>query len=108
MMGRTIVEKIINDNLDDPRKIPKTTEALVAAFEDGAALKAEMQAALEAYEALDDAHANCEECDGEVAPEACGACFLFADTARLRMRAVLDRVRGENQYGTWRPPEAKG
>ncbi len=66
---------------------------------------AEMKAALEAYEKLDDAHANCEECDGETAPEACGKCFPFADDARLRMRAALDRVRGETLYGSWRPPE---
>jgi len=39
----------------------------------------EMLEALKAYSRLDDFHANCEDCDGEVAPEICAACFPFAD-----------------------------
>ena len=61
--------------------------------------------ALKAYETLDNQHANCKECDGEVEPEACGECSPFADDARLRMRAALDRARGTKRYGNWRPPD---
>lgn len=49
-------------------------------------------AALRAYEHLDNFHANCPECDGEVAPEICELCFPLADDARLRMRAALEKV----------------
>ena len=45
--------------------------------------------ALKAYERLDDYHANCDDCDGVPAPEACDKCFPFADDARLKMRAAL-------------------
>ena len=52
----------------------------------------EMYEALKAYEELDDKHANCEECDGEIQPELCAECFPYADAARLRMRAAIAKV----------------
>jgi hypothetical protein len=55
----------------------------------------DMLTALLAYEALDNQHANCENCEGEVQPELCEKCFPFADRARLQMRAVLKKVRGQ-------------
>lgn len=55
----------------------------------------EMYAALLAYDELDDKHANCQECDGEIQPELCAECFPYADSARCQMRAVLKKVRGK-------------
>jgi hypothetical protein len=52
----------------------------------------ELVAALKAYELLDDKHANCEECEGESAPELCTICFPFADDARCKMRAALAKA----------------
>lgn len=48
-----------------------------------------MHDALRTAEASDGQHANCEECEGLEAPEACGVCFPLADDARLKRRAVL-------------------
>jgi len=45
--------------------------------------------ALRAYQKLDDAHANCDECEGLEQPDTCAKCFPLADAARLKMRAVL-------------------
>lgn len=55
----------------------------------------EMLTALMGYEELDNLHANCENCEGEVQPELCEKCFPFADRNRLQMRAVLKKVRGQ-------------
>lgn len=52
--------------------------------------------ALEAYERLDDAHANCPECEGDLQPELCAECFPLADAARLGMRAALAAARGQS------------
>lgn len=49
----------------------------------------QLRDALTAYATLDEAHANCEECEGLGAPEACEKCFPLADAARLKMRAAL-------------------
>jgi hypothetical protein len=58
-----------------------------------AAENARLRSALAAYSRLDDFHANCPECDGELQPELCEKCFPLADDARLQMRAAL----GERQ-----------
>ena len=58
-------------------------------LEEANKLNREMYEALKAYEELDDKHANCEECEGEIQPELCAECFPYADSARLRMRAAL-------------------
>lgn len=48
-----------------------------------------MHDALRTAEKADGFHANCEECEGLEAPEACGLCFPLADDARLKRRAAL-------------------
>jgi hypothetical protein len=55
----------------------------------------DMLAALEAYEKVDEHVANCEDCCDGAHPEMCEECFPLADDARLLMRAVLAKVRGE-------------
>lgn len=60
-------------------------------------INAEMYEALKAYSELDDKHANCEECDGELQPELCAECFPYADAARLKMRAALAKAVQEDQ-----------
>lgn len=52
----------------------------------------EARAALLLYAALDDRHANCEECEGSEQPEACAECFPYADAARCAMRKALDGI----------------
>jgi hypothetical protein len=54
----------------------------------------EMFEALEAYERLDDAHANCDECEGLTQSEGCEKCFPLADDARLKMRAAIAKAEG--------------
>jgi len=54
----------------------------------------ELLEALKAYQRLDDAHANCKECDGEVMPELCEACFPLAYYARLKRRAAIAKAEG--------------
>lgn len=49
--------------------------------------------ALQAYEELDDKHANCPECEGMAQPELCAKCFPYADSARLQMRAILEDMK---------------
>ena len=57
---------------------------------EGAAL--DMYEALKAYQALDDFHAKCEDCEPEYAPEACETCFPFTSDARLKMRAAISKA----------------
>lgn len=45
--------------------------------------------ALELQETAEEAHANCEECDGEEVPELCPKCFPLYDEARLARRSAL-------------------
>lgn len=45
--------------------------------------------ALQLQEDADLAHVNCEECDGEDAPELCEKCFPLFDEARIARRAAL-------------------
>jgi hypothetical protein len=45
--------------------------------------------ALLAAEAADEQKANCEECEPEMAPEGCPACFPSADLARCKRHAAL-------------------
>jgi hypothetical protein len=49
--------------------------------------------ALRAYYVLDKRRDRCGECSDqlELAPEACGECFPFADDARCKMRAALKK-----------------
>ena len=74
----------------------KLTEATkrVKELESVTGNSSDMLMALLAYETLDNQHANCEECEGEIPPELCEKYFPFADRARLQMRAVLKKVRG--------------
>lgn len=48
-----------------------------------------LQDALQQQESAEEAHANCDECDGEEIPELCPTCFPRYDDARIRRRAVL-------------------
>jgi hypothetical protein len=52
----------------------------------------EMLEVLKLYQALDDKHANCPECDGAIPPEACPECFPLADDARCKMRAIIAKM----------------
>ena len=54
----------------------------------------ESRAALRAYDKLDDFHANCQNCDGCEQPEACEKCWPYADDARLKMRAIIEKIDG--------------
>lgn len=48
-----------------------------------------LRAALEALEAAELAHANCDECEGEGVPELCEKCFPLFDDARVMRRTAL-------------------
>lgn len=51
-----------------------------------------LQDALQLQERAEEAHANCDECDGEEVPELCSLCFPRYDDARIRRRNVLGVV----------------
>jgi hypothetical protein len=51
--------------------------------------------AIEAVRLLEHAeeiNANCEECEGEGAPELCGSCFPLFDAARVQRRLVMQSL----------------
>lgn len=48
-----------------------------------------------ALEKAETYHANCAECDGDGAPEACPRCFPLFDDARLKRRAAIDKATGQ-------------
>lgn len=53
---------------------------------------------LEAAELLEDAEIarqDCEECEGEGEPEACGACFPSFDDARIKRRLAIEMATGK-------------
>lgn len=52
-------------------------------------------AALELTEASELAHANCDECEGEVEAELCQKCFPLADDARVARRAAIKLAKGD-------------
>lgn len=45
--------------------------------------------ALQLQEAAEEAHANCQECDGQEVPELCPVCFPLFDDARIARRGIL-------------------
>jgi hypothetical protein len=45
-------------------------------------------------EAAEDAHANCEECEGEGVPELCEKCFPLFDNARVKRRLAIVKATG--------------
>ena len=59
----------------------------------------EMVDLLREMESAEDAHANCEECNGEGIPELCAKCFPLFDAARLKRRAILTEVDREGEGG---------
>jgi len=72
---------------DEPREGTREANArLIAAAP-------ELYDAAALLEAAEDAHANCPECDGEIIPELCPACFPLFDDARLKSRAALAKAR---------------
>lgn len=48
-----------------------------------------MREALTLQEKAEEAHANCDECEGEEVAELCPKCFPFFDEARCARRAAL-------------------
>lgn len=54
---------------------------------------ADLLAAAELLEKAEEAHANCEECDGEGAPEACPVCFPLFDDARIARRLAIAKAK---------------
>lgn len=48
----------------------------------------------EILEKAEEAHANCDECEGEGAPELCVKCFPLFDDARVKRRAALAAAKG--------------
>jgi hypothetical protein len=49
-------------------------------------------AAAQALEKAEEAHANCEECEGEDIPEACPKCFPLFDDARVARRLAIAKA----------------
>jgi hypothetical protein len=65
-------------------------------------LRAERDAlvkALQLQEAAEEAHANCDECNGEDVPELCPICFPLFDDARIARRGILAAVSGAGSSG---------
>lgn len=63
--------------------------------------------AAEMLEAAELGRQDCEECDGEGEPEACGTCFPAFDDARVKRRLAIEKARGRPspQPGVDREPE---
>jgi hypothetical protein len=84
---------VTEDNQDTLEKQQEQTVNLVViAVNSYATLTArveELEAALRLQEIADHAHVNCDECEGEEAPELCPKCFPLYDDARIARRAVL-------------------
>ena len=47
----------------------------------------------EILEKAEEAHANCDECEGEGVPELCEKCFPLFDDARVKRRTALSSAR---------------
>ena len=55
----------------------------------------EMRENLAALEKAEHAHANCDECGGDIMPELCPECFPLFDAVRIQRRALLRSIEGE-------------
>lgn len=49
----------------------------------------------EILEKAEEAHANCDECEGEGVPELCEKCFPLFDEARIKRRLAIAAARSQ-------------
>lgn len=61
--------------------------------------------AAEMLEAAELCRGDCEECEGEGEPEACGTCFPAFDDARILRRIAIEKARGRLMTSTERHGE---
>ena len=60
----------------------------------------ELLEAAELLEKAEDERQDCEECEGEGEPEACGICFPAFDDARIKRRLAIEKARARVSTGT--------
>ena len=59
-----------------------------------AAATPDLLEAAEMLERAEDGRQDCEECEGEGEPEACGICFPSFDDARIKRRLAIEKAHG--------------
>jgi hypothetical protein len=84
---RVVVAAVIS-NLRHPEEIAANAR-LVAAAPD-------LLEAAQLLEAAEHARQDCDECDGEGEPEACGTCFPSFDDARVKRRRAIVGATGKH------------
>lgn len=77
--GKIVVAEVDTENEADYHLIAAATELLEAA---------------QALEAAEIGRQDCEECEGEGEPEACGICFPAFDDARIKRRLAIAKAKG--------------